>query len=85
MKSGCDSSEARCSSNEGGCGHVAMISSQYVKERPNGKSDGGSENESLSLTETDSGGRTLKVTRNKERLIRDPSDRAHGPGFRIPF
>jgi len=46
MKSGCDSSEARCSSNEGGCGRVAMILSLYVEEIK-------SENELLSSSVTD--------------------------------
>ncbi len=43
MKSGSDSSEARCSSNEGGCGCVAMIFLHYVKEQPSENRFGGSE------------------------------------------
>ena len=51
MKSGSDSSEARCSSNEGGCGCVAMIFLHYVKEWPSENRFVGSEGRlSLGLT-----------------------------------
>ena len=36
MKSGSDSSEASCSSNEGGCGPIAMLLSSRANQSRNG-------------------------------------------------
>lgn len=56
MKSGCDSNEARCSSNEGGCGPVAMITLANMSRNDRAMNKlvlVVRECESLSLTATD--------------------------------
>jgi hypothetical protein len=92
MKSGCDSNEARCSSNEGGCGPVAMITLANMSRNDRAMNKlvlVVRECESLSLTGTDFRWQEPENGQGRAKaklmIICDPPDRAHGPSFQFPF